>query len=94
MVATLVLGSGAVASQSQRSDQQTTGNAARAVIPFELVNRHVVLSVMVSESRPLKFLLDTGNKFAIDHVCFDVIFWSVWQHEVSIEATYEYFLFN
>src|SRR5262249_34253372 len=65
MVATLVLSSGAVASPGQRPVHLPAGNAAQAVIPFELVNKHIVLSVMVNESRPLKFLLDTGNKFAI-----------------------------
>jgi len=65
MVASLILSSGAAAAKSRQPVQRPTGNAARAVIPFELVNRHVVLSVMVNESRPLKFLLDTGNRFAI-----------------------------
>jgi PDZ domain/Aspartyl protease len=34
-------------------------------IPFELVNRHIVLKVKVNNSRPLSFVLDTGDKFAI-----------------------------
>lgn len=34
-------------------------------IPFELVNRHIVLGVAVNGSRPLSFVLDTGDKFAI-----------------------------
>lgn len=34
-------------------------------IPFELVNRHVVLKVQVDNSRPLSFVLDTGDQFAI-----------------------------
>ena len=34
-------------------------------IPFELVNRHVVLQVRVNNSRPLSFVLDTGDKFAV-----------------------------
>jgi hypothetical protein len=34
-------------------------------IPFELANRHIVLKVQVNKSRPLSFVLDTGDKFAI-----------------------------
>lgn len=34
-------------------------------IPFELVNRHIVLKVQVDNSRPLSFLLDTGDQYAI-----------------------------
>ncbi len=34
-------------------------------IPFELANRHVVLKVQINNSRPLSFVLDTGDKFAI-----------------------------
>jgi hypothetical protein len=34
-------------------------------IPFELVNRHIVLKVQVDNSRPLSFVLDTGDQFAI-----------------------------
>ena len=34
-------------------------------IPFELVNRHIVLKVVVDNFRPLSFVLDTGDQFAI-----------------------------
>ncbi len=34
-------------------------------IPFELVNRHIVLKVQVDNSRPLSFVLDTGDQLAI-----------------------------
>src|SRR5258708_26176949 len=34
-------------------------------MPFEMVNRHIVLKVEVDSSRPLSFLLDTGDQFAI-----------------------------
>ncbi len=34
-------------------------------IPFELVNRHIVLKVLVNNSRPLSFVLDTGDQLAI-----------------------------
>lgn len=48
--------------------QQTSRPAAASLpvaIPFELVNRHIVLKVKVDNSRPLSFLLDTGAQFAI-----------------------------
>lgn len=47
---------------------QSTGQAAASapvVIPFELVNRHIVLKVQVNNSRPLSFVLDTGDQYAI-----------------------------
>ena len=49
-------------SQSGGKVQKTTGPLA---IPFELVVKHVLLPVRVNGSRPLQFLLDTGDKFAI-----------------------------
>jgi hypothetical protein len=35
------------------------------VLPFELVNEHIFLTARVNNSRPLQFLLDTGDKFTI-----------------------------
>jgi len=52
-------------SQSKRSVSKRPKNAAQAIVPFDLIDRHVMLSVRVNNSRMLKFLLDTGNKFAI-----------------------------
>src|SRR5262245_1313357 len=43
---------------------QTSANA-RVVIPFELVTRHIVLPVKVNNSRPLSFVLDTGDRVGI-----------------------------
>ena len=34
-------------------------------IPFELVNRHVIVKATVNKSRPLSFVLDTGANLAI-----------------------------
>lgn len=34
-------------------------------IPFELANRHIIVKVKVENSRPLSFILDTGDNFAI-----------------------------
>ncbi|MDX6611756.1 MAG: hypothetical protein QOD75_942 [Blastocatellia bacterium] len=39
--------------------------AAPVTIPFELVTRHIVLKVSVNNSRPLSFVLDTGDKYAV-----------------------------
>jgi hypothetical protein len=48
---------------------QSNTNPAAALsvvtIPFDLVNKHVMLKVRVNNSRPLSFILDTGAKFAI-----------------------------
>src|SRR5215813_2155724 len=43
---------------------QTSANAP-VVIPFELVTRHIVLQVKVNNSRPLSFVLDTGDRVGI-----------------------------
>ena len=42
----------------------TTGQQP-ASIPFELINRHIALPVAVNGSKPLTFLLDTGDQFAV-----------------------------
>jgi hypothetical protein len=38
---------------------------APQTIPFELVTRHIVLKVSINNSRPLSFVLDTGDKYAV-----------------------------
>jgi PDZ domain/Aspartyl protease len=38
---------------------------APAVVPFELINRHIVIGATVNGSAPLSFVLDTGDKLAI-----------------------------
>ena len=51
-----------------RSSSQTswpTPKPSEVTIPFELANKHVMLKVTVNNSRPLWFVLDTGDKFAI-----------------------------
>lgn len=57
-----------LATAGSRTIQSTSTPAASATgvaIPFELVNRHVVIQVRVNNSRPLSFVLDTGDKFAV-----------------------------
>lgn len=50
-----------------RALQTPAKHAATApvVIPFDQVNKHIVLKTKVNNSRPLSFVLDTGDKFAI-----------------------------
>src|SRR5215831_14604497 len=38
--------------------------APAAIVPFELINRHVVLGASVNGSAPLSFVLDTGDRVA------------------------------
>ena len=54
-----------VASRTIQSNSNVLGPSSAVTIPFELVNRHVVIKVKVNNSRPLSFVLDTGDKFAI-----------------------------
>ena len=53
----------AAASRTIQSPNRIAGPIV--TIPFELVNRHIVLKVQVDNSRPLSFLLDTGDQYAI-----------------------------
>lgn len=45
--------------------QASSKSTAAVTIPFDLVNRHIVLKVKVNNSKPLSFVLDTGDKYAI-----------------------------
>lgn len=38
---------------------------SQITIPFELVNEHIFIKATTNASRPLEFMLDTGDKFAI-----------------------------
>ena len=40
-------------------------SAPPAIVPFDLINRHIVIGAAVNGSRPLSFVLDTGDKLAI-----------------------------
>lgn len=35
------------------------------VLPFELANEHIFITTRVNNSRPLQFILDTGNKYTL-----------------------------
>ena len=44
---------------------QTETRPAPQVIPFEFINKHIFIPVRVNDSRPLWFVLDTGDQYAI-----------------------------
>ena len=43
----------------------TTDPTYQATIPFELITKHILINLKVNNSRPLSFIFDTGDKFAI-----------------------------
>ncbi len=51
--------------QAGRALSNSQTGFAGATIPFELVNKHIILKIKVNKSRPLSFVLDTGDQFAI-----------------------------
>jgi Aspartyl protease/PDZ domain len=51
--------------QVAQSSSKAQLSASGAIIPFELINKHIVLALKVNNSRPLSFVLDTGDQFAI-----------------------------
>ncbi len=48
-----------------QSVQTQAPDFSGATIPFDLVTRHIALKVRVNNSRPLSFIFDTGDQFAI-----------------------------
>jgi hypothetical protein len=55
----------AAASRTLQSSSNVAVPSAVVTIPFEMVNRHIILQVQINNSRPLSFVLDTGDRFAI-----------------------------
>lgn len=57
----------AMAAGPSRAIQTTSKSAGAApvTIPFELVTRHIMLKVKINNSRPLSFVLDTGDRVGI-----------------------------
>jgi len=47
------------------SNSQTETRPAPQVIPFEFINKHIFIPVRVNDSRPLWFVLDTGDQYAV-----------------------------
>lgn len=43
----------------------TSSQSGPITIPFELVTRHIMVPVRINNSRPLSFVLDTGDKFGV-----------------------------
>ncbi|MEA2206371.1 MAG: hypothetical protein QOE77_3147 [Blastocatellia bacterium] len=62
-----LLTSAASITRKHRSPQalKPAVTTAPQTIPFELVTRHIVLKVSINNSRPLSFVLDTGDKYAV-----------------------------
>ncbi len=46
-------------------NSQTETRPAPQVIPFEFINKHIFIPVSVNDSRPLWFVLDTGDQYAV-----------------------------
>jgi hypothetical protein len=55
----------APASRAIQKDAPPAASSPVASIPFELVTRHIMLKVKIENSRPLSFVLDTGDKVGI-----------------------------
>ncbi len=53
------------ASRTIQSTSKVAVPSPVATIPFELANRHIILKAQVDNSRPLSFVLDTGDQFSI-----------------------------
>jgi len=46
-------------------NSQIETSPAAQVIPFEFINKHIFIPVRVNNSRPLWFVLDTGDQYAV-----------------------------
>src|SRR6195256_3508594 len=53
------------ASRTIQSNSKVAVPASAVTIPFELANRHIILKAQVDNSRPLSFVLDTGDQFSV-----------------------------
>lgn len=61
----IVLSLTIAASRAVQTLQKPVSSTPEVSIPFEFVARHIVLKVKINNSRPLSFVLDTGDKVAI-----------------------------
>jgi hypothetical protein len=64
-VLAMVIALHCVASLPKQAAPQSTSSSPLATVPFELANRHIMLKVSVNNSRPLSFVLDTGDDVGI-----------------------------
>lgn len=51
--------------KASQTNWPAAGSPEVFTVPFNLITGHIVLNVTVNNSRPLLFILDTGDKFAI-----------------------------
>jgi PDZ domain/Aspartyl protease len=58
-------GGAQAAALTPRPGSIPSGKSNEVTIPFDLVRHHVLLECKVNGSRPLSFILDTGDKYAI-----------------------------
>jgi len=61
----LLMAIGLAASSSPALQTTKPVAAAPVSVPFDLVTRHIILQVKVNNSRPLSFVLDTGDRVGI-----------------------------
>lgn len=61
----VILSIATAASRAVQTTSTPVSSTAEVSIPFELVARHIMLKVRINDSRPLSFVLDTGDKVAI-----------------------------
>ena len=54
-----------IAAWTAAAGSQSAKLQAPVTLPFKLVTRHMVLPVAVNNSRPLAFVLDTGNRMGV-----------------------------
>jgi Aspartyl protease len=65
-----ILSLSVVASRPTQTTSLAPAVVSPVTIPFELVTRHIMIPVKINNSRPLSFVLDTGDKFGIvDTAC-------------------------
>jgi hypothetical protein len=64
-VAIVVIGLLLTSAASQTTQPKPAPAVPVATIPFELGSRHIFLKIKINDSRPLSFVFDTGDKFAI-----------------------------
>ena len=63
--AIVALSLSAVASQTLQTTPKASTASVPISIPFELITRHIIIPVRINNSRPLSFVLDTGDKYGI-----------------------------
>ena len=61
----VILSLATAASRTIQTNSKPASDSLEVSIPFELVARHIMLKVKINNSRPLSFVLDTGDKMAI-----------------------------